>query len=1151
MLSIAYCQSWHACLRILKKSNVPAMKLTFVLMLSACLHISAKGVAQKISLSERDASLEKIFSQIERQTPYKFVYEESLLVKGSPVTIHVVDASIGQVLDACLTDQPFTYTILEKLVVIKEKAAADLPPSPPVDIKGKVSDDKGAPIPGASVTIKGTQKGTTTDEQGRWSLAGVNKEATLVFTMVGYKTLEAAVRGRSEVNVQMEINAQALGDVTVMVGYGTLRKRDVTGSSSGVSAKTISETPATTLENALQGRMAGVNITNTSAEPGGGINIQVRGATSISGSNQPLYVIDGVPQYNDNSRSASEINGFSPTNTMATLNPSDVESVEVLKDASSASIYGSRGANGVILITTKKGRMGKSSIDFGYYTALAESPKRIPLATAGQYAGFINLTNTNNGVAPYFDGTWKVTNNKQDSVYFGKPEEQGAGTDWQKEIFRNAMTQNFQMTMRGGNESVRYLISGNYLSDQGVVRYSSYKKGSIRANIDAKLNERLSATLNLNMASDVNDRAESSNLSTTPGGFSPSGVIQKAFLASPAVPADAQYYPVYLLLSDRGSSSGLINPLFDLAHTINKRASFFGQASMDLVYRFSGNFNFTVRGAYNNIASNNDMYWGLQTELGYDRGQKAFRSTWNTKSYINENFLTFNKNTSQYNLNVVVGTTVQKELSQGGTLGGELLPIPSDNGLYLIPLYKNISIPTTSEVSSLLLSGFGRMSFSYKNRYLLTLSGRGDGSSKFAENKKWAFFPSVGLGWNFSEENFMKGVQETLTSGKIRASYGTSGNQAISAYQSLSSLAPVSYGAYGGAVTGVVTNTSENKNLTWETTKQLDLGLDLTFAQNKFRVSFDLYRKTTDNLLQAKTVPSESGYSTILSNFGSIRNQGVELELGARLMQHKDFTWNADLNISANRNKILDLGEGVDFYNAASGQADYTHRLTVGGALGEFWGYRTEGLLTARDISDGYPGLGGSTHEGDLKFADVHKDGIINDADKMALGNAFPTFTLGLSNNFTYGSWSVNLLVTGTLGYKILNQNLLYSTYGSYFGVPTQKYLHNYWTPDNKNAYYPRPSAGAVNNVTSDRLIENGTNVRIKNLSLRYSFAKLPRWSTKAQVYLTASNLYTFTKYDGYDPEVSGYGQNILTPGIDIGSYPRTRIWTVGLDLGF
>lgn len=1115
------------------------------------MQISAKGIAQKISLSEKEVSLEKIFSQIERQTPFKFVYEESLLLKGSPVTIYITDASIGQVLDACLSGQPFSYTILENLVVIKERPAVTANLSPPVDIKGRITDGKGAPISGASVTIKGTQRGTTSDEQGRWVLAGVDRDATLVFTIVGYKTQEVSVKGRSEINVQMEISAQSLGDVTVMVGYGTLRKRDVTGSSSGVSAKTISETPASTLENALQGRMAGVNITNTSAEPGGGINIQVRGATSISGSNQPLYVIDGVPQYNDNSRSAAEINGFSPTNSMATLNPSDVESVEVLKDASSASIYGSRGANGVILITTKKGRVGKATVDLGYYTALAESPKRIPLATARQYAEFINLTNTNDAALPYFDGTYKVTNNKLDSVYFGRPEEYGAGTDWQKEIFRDAMTHNFQLTMRGGNESVRYLISGNYLTDQGVVKYSSYKKGSLRANIDAKLNEKLSAVLNLNIASDLNDRAESSNLSTSPGGFSPSGVIQKAFLASPAVPADAQYYPVYLLLADRGSSSGLINPLFDLAHTINKRTSFFGQASMDLIYKFSNNLNLTVRGAYNNAASANDMYWGLQTELGYDRGQKAFRSTWNSKSYINEDFITFNKNTSQYNLNVVVGTTVQKELAEGGTLGGELLPIPSDNGLYLIPLYKNISIPTTNEASSLLLSGFGRASFSYKNRYLFTFSGRGDGSSKFAENKKWAFFPSVGLGWNFSEEDFMKGVQETLTSGKIRASYGTSGNQAISAYQSLSSLAPISYGAYGGAVTGIVTNTSENKNLTWETTRQLDLGLDLAFAQNRYRVSLDVYRKTTDNLLQAKTVPSESGYSTILSNFGSIRNQGIELELGARLIQDRNFTWNADFNISANRNKILDLGEGVDYYNAASGQADYTHRLTVGGSLGEFWGYRTAGLLTDKDVASGYPALGGSKFEGDLKFADVHKDGIINDADKVALGNAFPKFTLGLSNNFTYGNWSLNILLTGALGYKILNQNLLYSTYGSYFGVPSQKYLHNYWTPDHKDAYYPRPSAAAVNNVTSDRLIEDGTNVRIKNLSLRYNFSRLPKWATRAQVYLTASNLYTFTRYDGYDPEVSGYGQNILTPGVDIGSYPRTRLWTLGVDLGF
>jgi TonB-linked SusC/RagA family outer membrane protein len=1016
-------------------------------------------------------------------------------------------------------------------------------------VKGNVKNDNGEALSGVSVKVKNNTQGVITDLNGSFTLsAGTN--SVLIFSNIGYETKEIIVTDPTKsilVTLSPEINK--LNEVIVQ-GYGGLKRRDITGSSSGISAAVISETPATTLENAMQGRMAGVNITNTSAEPGGGIDIQVRGITSISGGNQPLYVIDGVPQYNDDTRSAGETNGNVPTNFLATLNPSDIESVEVLKDASSASIYGSRGANGVIIITTKKGKAGRPAIDFNYYETLAQRPKEIPLANAQQFATFINLTDTNDGQAPYYDGTYKKTNNNLDSIYFPSPSQLGKGTDWQHVIYRNALTENAQLTISGGTENIKYLVSGNYLEDEGVVVYSKYKKGSLRGSLDAKINDHFSTSLSINLAQDLNNRAENSNLSTTPGGLSPSGTILKSFLASPVLGPDDDKYGASLLLSDRGSSSGLINPLYDLEYSINQRSSSYSQATLDLVYKFNDSFNLTVRGGYNNTQSNNDQYWGLQTEQGYDNGQQTFQSTWNTSTYINEDFLTFNKSVGKFHSNVVVGVSAEKDDSRGTTLSANQLPIPTDNGLYLLPLYKNINLPVTNEIQSTLLSAFGRASLDYDNKYLLTLSARDDGSSKFAANKKYAFFPSIGLGWNFSEEDFFKNIQNILSNGKLRASFGTSGNQAITAYQSLASLSPISYGFYNGEATGIITNTSQNDNLTWETTKQIDLGLELGFLQNRYRFSFDLYRKTTDNLLQEEDIPSESGYTSILANFGSIRNQGAELELGATIIKNNSFSWNTDFNISANRNKILSLGPGIDYYNETSGQADYTHRLTVGGSIGEFWGYKTNGLLTAQDIANKYPTLGGSTSEGDLKFVDNNHDGVINDADKVGLGNALPHFTAGLSNDFTYHNWSLNIFLNGVFGNQILNQNLLYSEYGSYFGVPSQKYLSNYWTPQNPNAYYPRPSAAAVNNVTSDRLIESGTYVRIKTVTLKYNLTNIPKWAHKIQFYLTANNLYTFTKYDGYDPEVSAYGQNVLTPGIDVGSYPRTRMWTVGIDLG-
>lgn len=1013
-------------------------------------------------------------------------------------------------------------------------------------ISGTVSSN-GLPLPGVSIIIKGTNIGTVSDFNGSFTL-NTKPDDIILVSFLGYKKIEEPVNGRQEINLTLEEDEQQLSEV-VVVGYGTVKKSDFTGSSSTVNSKDIAEFPIINLESALQGRMAGVNMTSTSSEPGGGINIQIRGATSLSGGNQPLYVIDGVPQFNDASRSAAEINGFAPTNALASFNPNDIESIEVLKDASSAAIYGSRGANGVIIITTKKGKAGESNITFNTFTSFAERPKSIPLATAKEFATHINLANTNLGGEAYYTGVDRFTVDGLQSVYFPSPDELGKGTDWQREIFRSAVTNNYQLTASGGNNSVRYLISGNYLKDEGVVKFSKYRKGAFRLNLDADLNDKIKAVVNLSYSADLNDRAENTNQSTTPGGLSPSGSILKALITSPALSTDNQLYQVFLLLPDRGSSSGLLNPLLDLENTINQRRYNVFQGSMDLVYKFNENLNFTVRTGYNRTFSANDSYWNNLTAFGFDARQRTFQSDWRTNTYINENFLTYNKNTKDFNANVVVGNTFQKDDGRGAILNAENLSIPSDNGLFLLPLYQNISIPQRNFVESTLVSGFARGSFSYKNRYLLTLTGRADASSKFAENKKWAFFPSIGLGWTFSDESFFENMRNTISNGKLRFSYGTSGNQAISPFQSLATLTPISFGFNNGAALGVITNTSENKDLTWETTTQIDYGLDLSLFKNRFNLTIDLYEKTTEDLLQAKNIPSESGFNSILANFGSIKNTGLEISFSGNIINNEKFSWDFAANYAKNKNEILDLGEGIDFYNAGSGQADYTHRLRVGGALGDFWGFETDGLLTADDIINGTPTLGGSTFEGDLKFRDTNNNGSITDDDKVNLGNAIPEFTIGISNNFKYKNWAFNSLIVGNYGVEVLNQNLLYGTYGSYFGVPTKDYINDFWTPENKDAFYPRPSAGAVNNVTSDRLIEDGSFLRIKTVSLIYNLDLNDK--TKIKFNLTAHNLYTFTKYKGYDPEVSGYGQNILTPGIDVGSYPRTRIWTIGAEFQF
>jgi len=1054
----------------------------------------------------------------------------------------------------CLPSLLLAIIFIIPLVAFSQKKIAT--------VTGTVRNDAGERLPYVSITALNTKAkysaGVQTDSNGIFRFVGLPEGAgyNFTFTYIGLETKELkdyTLKGGSTLTLAVKMDkthAITIEDV-VVVGYGTLRKRDVTGSISKISESTLKETPANTLENAIQGRMAGVTVTNTSAEPGGGININIRGTTSISGSNQPLYVIDGVPMYNDNSRSPQEFEGNVSGNFLASMNPNDVVSVEVLKDAQSTAIYGSRGANGVILITTKRGKPGRASIEFSHYTMVSARPKPIKLANAKQYATFINEMNRNDNVTEFYTGRYVKTTDGLDSIYFPNINDLGEGTNWQKELTRSGITQNYQLSASGGNEFIRYLFSGNYLKDEGVIKYSQYRKASFRGNIDAKITSRLTAKIDINATSDLNNRAENSNARILSGGFERSGVILKAFAANPTLTQGNEASQLAARFSTTPIGSTFLNPLYDLSNTINQRCINYYFFNSDLSYKLSNSLSLTVRGAYNTTDANTDQFWSNKTQLGYLRGQKTFQTTWKSLSYLNENFLTYSKSSNRYALNVVGGFSWQQSTLKTSVIDAEGLPVPVDNGLHLLPLYTTIAPPQTNLVKDVLVSGYGRVSFSYLGKYAINLVARGDGSSHFAKNKKWGFFPSLGLAWNLSEEAFFVPARQLVSTAKLRASYGISGNQAIPAYGSLAQLYPINYGFVNGVATGIVTGTPSNVNLSWETTAQTDLGLELGFAEDKYKLTIDVYRKKTTDLLQSRKIPGESGYNTIADNFGSIENKGIEMEFSTAPIRFKNFTWNLSFNASANRNKILDLGEGINFYNQTSGGADYTHRMVVGSSLGELWGYKTLGLLSGEDMVKKYPLLRSSDKEGMLKYKDSDGNGIINDEDKESLGNAFPTWNLGLNNTITYKNISLNVFVYAALGQKVLNQNLLYSTYGTPIGVPSLDYINDHWTPENKDAYYPLPSQYGSNSQTTDRLVEDGSFLRFKNITLRYDFQKLPKWLSKLQLYVTGNNLITITKYNGYDPEVSAYGQNILLPGIDLGSYPRTKMYTFGVNVNF
>lgn len=1130
-----------------------AMKLTAIFLLFALVQVYGNGYSQNINIKEKNKPVANILELIEAQSKYSFLYNKGDLKDLKSLNIVLVNATIKEALEKCFRDLPLTYKIFEHTVVVKRK-----PTIPQVNVevqqmrslKGIIRSRTGEILP--NVTVKNLRSGylTASKQDGSFEVPEVNIKDELSFSLLGYAQHKLVVANYDEQIVVLSPQDRGLDEV-VVVGYGTLRRKNITGSISRVDESTIKETPANTLENAIQGRMAGVVVTNTSAEPGGGININIRGITSISGTNQPLYVIDGVPMYNDNSRSSLEFEGNVSGNFLASLNPSDVVSVEVLKDAQSTAIYGSRGANGVIMITTKRGKPGKSSIEVGHYTMFSARPKLIKLANAKEYATFYNEMNRNDNIVESYTGKYLKTTDLLDSIYLPAVNELGEGTNWQKELTRPGITHNYQLSASGGNDIIRYLVSGNYLKDEGILRHSEYQKGSFRLNMDAKITPRLSAKVDMNVSSDLNNRAENSNSRILAGGFERSGVILKAFAANPTLSMDNQASQLAARLSTTPVGATFLNPLYDLSNTINQRRINYYFFNSDFNYKITDKLSFTVRGAYNTSDASTDQFWSNETQLGYLRGQKAFRTTWKSRAFLNENFLTYAKNTSTYSLNVVGGVSWQKSILNTSVIDAEGLPIPVEDGLNLLPLYTTIAPIQTNLVSDVLLSGYGRVSFSYLGKYSVNVVARSDGSSHFAKNKKWGFFPSAGLAWHLSDEEFFQPLKTAVSTARIRGSYGISGNQAIPAYGSLAQLYPLTFGFVNGVATGMITGTPSNVNLTWETTRQMDLGIELGFAKDKYKLSLAVYNKQTNDLLQSRKIPGESGYNTIPDNFGSIKNKGIEMEISTAPIVARNFSWNLSFNASANRNKISDLGDGIEFYNQTSGGADYTHRMVVGSAMGEFWGYKTAGLLTADDISNKYPVLGGFTKEGMLKFIDNDHNNIINDDDKESLGNAFPKWNFGLNNTFSYRNISLNVFVYAVMGQKILNQNLLYSSYGTPVGIPSKDYIDNHWTPENKNAYYPQASQFSGNSQTTDRLIEDGSFVRFKNITLRYNVQHLPKWLTKLQLYVTGNNLITITKYSGYDPEVSAYGQNILLPGIDLGSYPRTKMYTFGVNVEF
>ncbi|MFT4155227.1 SusC/RagA family TonB-linked outer membrane protein [Parafilimonas sp.] len=991
-------------------------------------------------------------------------------------------------------------------------------------IKGRITDSATRQgLSGVSIQIKGITNGTTTDQKGEFKLLTAQElPLTLVVSYVGYQSKEVLASG-DLINIQLAEAANQLTEV-VAIGYGTQKRTDLTGSIASVPS-VVKNQPVASAERLLQGSVSGVVVTQTSGQPGGGVSVQIRGSNSINASSDPLYVIDGFPVNNSYGVTNSGVAVGPNLNPLSTLNPSDIASIDVLKDASATAIYGSRGANGVVIITTKKGSRNKSSINYDGYYGIQKVIRTLPLLNAKEWWDLREDAATNSGTTvtlPTVSGYSLDTS--------------GEGTDWQAAAFQTAPMQSHSISILTGSEKTSIAISGNYLQQEGVIINSGYKRLSSRVNID----HQYSANFRLN-ASIVATRAT--------GDIAPNSIIQGLLFTPPSLP----------IYQDDGSF--VVNSPFETVYA-NPINTLYNVTNESITNRLLGN----ISGEYtllpglkakvllgtDIIDNKENLYYPSTTYEGASTDGNATIGSKFTADWLNENTISYQGTLGRKgHIDAVAGFTAQQSKSKGYTA--------NSYGFSFDELtYNDLGSATTagtpsSSASEWALSSFlGRFNYIYDSKYLLTASLRADGSSKFGEGHKWGYFPSAAAGWNISKEDFFKNVKN-INNLKLRFSLGSTGNQGIDPYQSLADLETYVYNFSSTTVVGYAPSSVTNKTLSWEKTFQLDGGLDISLFNDRIAITADYYSKKTTDLLLTGTVSGTSGLadlsnnqtSTTFQNIGAIINKGFDFSI-TTLNIDGAVTWKTMGIFSTNTNKVLSLTPGVTEYIPSSADPSIA---AVGHPIGSFIVYKTDGL-----IQEGETPLTPSADVavGAQQYKDIDGDGAITTADRIIIDNKLK-FTAGLTNEISYKGFTLSAFFYASVGGKIYNQNEAQLELGTGY-TNGSKVMLNRWTPTNTNTDVKRAYQNPAITL-ADRFIESATYYRLKNISLSYSFPESvlsgARIIKSLNVYISAQNPFTWTKYSGYDPEVSRNGQTLINKGVDNAVYPNTKSYQAGLTATF
>ncbi len=1093
------------------------MKLTVAILLIACMHVAAAGHSQdNITLNLKSVELRKVLLTIEKKTSYHFLFNESLLANKPRVDVVAIDKPVTEVLNDILQNTGISYKVFEnKLIVLRPTEQGGLDELQDTRVSGHVAGSNGESLVGVSITVKGSSTGTVTDVNGNYSIT-VPDDAVLVFSYVGYEDKEVAVAGKSTLNITLQLSTKVI-DQVVIVGYGSTRKIDLTGSVTQIKGDEVAKQSSFSPIGALQGKVAGVQITNTGA-PGSSPEIRIRGVGTVYGNANPLYVVDGI-WYDD----------------ISFLNSNDIESISVLKDASSESIYGIRAANGVILITTKKGKRneGKPTINYNGYIGNQVVTNQIKMATGPEYETMVNELNVINGNPAQYSDPASVGN-----------------TDWYHQILRNALVTSHQISVTGGGEKSDYNLSLGYYNQQGLVKTNTFDRYNLHIQNNYQIASFLKAgvTVNgvLNQSRDIDG-----------------SIFHQLYSAAPNVPV---YYAdgTYGDPNDfHVGSSNQFNPevSIDFYNNHTRTYKLNGNGFLELKFAKYFTLHSSIGGDYEQAEINNYAPVYTATITQRNTVSKLAVSRNENRNWIIENTLTYDRRINDHSIKVLIGQGAQEYKFYG--ISASVQNVPAGDGNQYLSL-GTASTANVSDNGSLdrVSSYFGRVNYSYKDRYLLTASMRADGSSKFTESNRWGYFPSVGVGWVISQENFMKSVK-FLDNLKLRGSWGKIGNMSVPANLSVLTVTQnagfIYVGGDGSTATGASINTVVPPTTYWERGVGTDVGLEASLLNNKLYAEIDWYNKKTEKAIFDIPILGSVGTSsgTIIGNQATFQNQGMEFLVTWKDRINKDWNYSISANAGINKNKVLDVSTGANpIYQQVgpTGSNNFNTRTIVGEPIGEFFGYQVIGIFQSASEIANYKSSGGVVVQptalpGDFKYQDVNGDGVIDAKDKVVLGNPNPKLIFGINTNVSYKDFDLTLDFQGVSGVQIYNANL-----GLRYGTEnfTEDFYNNRWHGEGTSNFYPSANIGGSTNYLSNSFfVEDGSYFRIRNMQLGYTLPERyfrNSGISRLRVYANAQNPFNFFKYRGFSPEVGGAPTKA---GVDVNVYPLYATYNFGVNLTF